>query len=51
MMDADKGRSAEVPKEFASYRKDVNENKWNRTPSNVSQEARNRFFYQTNFIL
>lgn len=51
MLNADKGRSVDVPKEFSSYRKDVNENKWNRTPSNVSTEARNRLIYQSNFKL
>ena len=51
MMDADKGRSLDVPREFLSYKKDVNENKWNRAPSNVSTEARNRLLYQSNFKL
>ena len=44
-MDEDKGRKHEVPREFLSYRKDVNENKWNRAPSNASTEARNRLFH------
>jgi|EP00354_Favella_ehrenbergii_P004283 hypothetical protein len=45
MMDAEKGRKSEVPAEFASYRKDVNENKWNRAPSTASMEARHRMLY------
>lgn len=49
MMDADKGRNADVPREFASYRKDTLDNKWNRAPSNVSTEARNRLIYSSNF--
>lgn len=49
MLDAEKGRSMDVPREFASYRKDVNENKWSRAPSNVSTEARNRLIYSSGF--
>ena len=36
MMDSDKGRTVDVPREFSSHRKDVNENKWSRAPSTVS---------------
>lgn len=51
MMDMDKGRKPDVPREFINYRKDVNENKWSRAPSNVSTEGRNRMLYQSNFKL
>ena len=51
MMDAEKGRDMSVPKEFQSYRKDANENRWNRAPSTVSMEARNRLIYSSNFKL
>ena len=51
MMDKDKGRDTDVPREFGSYRKGGNEDPWNRRPSNVSQEARNRIVYQSNFKL
>ena len=30
MLNADKGRNVDVPQDFRSYRKDVNEGKWNR---------------------
>jgi len=36
MMDTEKGRDMEVPKEFPSYRKDISQNKWSRTPTSVS---------------
>ena len=49
MMDADKGRSVDLPDGFRSHHKDCYEGKWNRTPSQVSTEARNRLLYQSNF--
>lgn len=51
MLDADKGRAVEVPRAYISHRKDVNENKWTRTPSSVSTEARNRLLYTSGFKL
>ena len=51
MMDKDKGRDTDVPKEFTSYRKGGNETTWNRAPSTVSNEARNRIVYKSNFTL
>ena len=51
MLDADKGRKMETQNGFNTNRKDVNEGKWNRAPSNVSMEARNRLIYQSNFKL
>ena len=51
MMDAEKGRSRDVPQQFASYNKDANENKWNRAPSTSSMNGRYRNLYQNNFKL
>ena len=51
MMDADKGRTMEAQSGFNNNRKDVNENKYSRAPSNVSMEARHRLIYSSNFKL
>ena len=49
MMDAEKGRTVDMPQGYRSHHKDVNENKWTRTPSQVSTDARNRLLYSSNF--
>lgn len=49
MLDKQKERSVDVPREFRSYQKDTTEGKWNRAPSTVSNDARNRLIYSSNF--
>ena len=51
MLDAEKGRSTDLPDGFNSIKKDCYEGKWSRAPSQVSNEARNRLLYQSNFKL
>ena len=51
MMDHDKGRKVDVPKEFASYRKDSTCDHFSRKPTSTSTDARNRLLYQSNFTI